>query len=427
MHLFCISSHTLHICSCSLSKKFYISKRYYILEMNMKLVFFVNCLNHHQQPVADELYSILGDGFRLVETENNRGQSNKGSDEDFSQRPYLIKAWESEVSYNKAKEMAVNSDVAVFGANSLEFEVLRMKSSSKLSFEMSERWLKRGWLNLLSPRLLKNQWYYHTLFYNKPIYKLCSSAFCAGDQYKLRSFKGRCYKWGYFPALSSHEAENCCGIEANNIRIMWCSRYLDLKHPEMPVLLADRLKSKGYTITIDMFGGGDYEKDTKNFAKELGVDDIVSFRGNIPNHLLMEEMRKHDIFLFTSDKNEGWGVVANESMGNGCALVASDAIGSAMFLIKDKVNGMLFKSPSVKSSLNKPDIDSLNSLSDKVECLLQNVELLNSIRKNAVKTIKKEWSPKNAAINLLQLIDDLHNGKESSIVSGPCSKALPIY
>ena len=53
--------------------------------------------------------------------------------------------------------------------------------------------------------------------------------------------------------------------------------------------------------------------------------------------------------------------------------------------------------------------------------------MLKSIRENAISTIKNEWSPKNAAISLLQLIDDLQNGNESSVVGGPCSKALPIY
>ena len=397
------------------------------MEINMKLVFFVNCLNHHQQPVADEFYSILGDGFRFVETENKRGQSNKGLDTDFSQRPYLIKAWKSEEFYHKARELTINSDVAVFGANSLEFEVLRMKTSSKLSFEMSERWLKRGWVNILSPRLLKNQWYYHTLFYNKPMYKLCSSAFCAGDQYKLHSFKDRCYKWGYFPAVNTSNEFAINQSSQDIFKIMWCARFLKLKHAELPILMVERLIKQGYKIRLDMFGGGEYEEEIKDLAEKIGVNDIVSFRGNIPNNLLMEEMRKHDIFLFTSDKNEGWGVVANESMGNGCALVASDAIGSAPFLIKDKVNGMLFKSPSVQSSLNKPDIDSLNSLCEKVESLLQNSEMLKSIRENAISTIKNEWSPKNAAISLLQLIDDLQNGNESSVVGGPCNKALPIY
>ena len=34
-------------------------------------------------------------------------------------------------------------------------------------------------------------------------------------------------------------------------------------------------------------------------------------------------MEKADIFLFTSDRREGWGAVANEAMNSACALVVS--------------------------------------------------------------------------------------------------------
>ena len=36
-------------------------------------------------------------------------------------------------------------------------------------------------------------------------------------------------------------------------------------------------------------------------------------------------MEQADIYLFTSDRNEGWGAVANEAMNSACAMVA-DAI-----------------------------------------------------------------------------------------------------
>ncbi len=40
-------------------------------------------------------------------------------------------------------------------------------------------------------------------------------------------------------------------------------------------------------------------------------------------------MERADVFLFTSDFNEGWGAVLNESMNSGCAVVASHAMVSA--------------------------------------------------------------------------------------------------
>lgn len=37
------------------------------------------------------------------------------------------------------------------------------------------------------------------------------------------------------------------------------------------------------------------------------MTDVVHFCGSRPNEELMSDMQKHEIFLFTSDRNEGWG------------------------------------------------------------------------------------------------------------------------
>lgn len=60
-------------------------------------------------------------------------------------------------------------------------------------------------------------------------------------------------------------------------------------------------------------------------------------------------MLNSDIFVFTSDRNEGWGASLNEAMSSGCACVVSDAIGSSHFLINNEVNGLLFKNKRLSS------------------------------------------------------------------------------
>lgn len=151
----------------------------------MTISFFTNRLNSHQAPVADELYSLMGNSFKFVETCAPNDQSKKGSNEDYSKRAYLVKAWKDAESKNESLSLAIESDVAVFGAESFDYELYRLQNTEKLSFELSERWLKKGALSFFSPRLLKSQWYYHTLFYKKPLYKLCASAYAANDHYLM--------------------------------------------------------------------------------------------------------------------------------------------------------------------------------------------------------------------------------------------------
>ena len=163
-----------------------------------------------------------------------------------------------------------------------------------------------------------------------------------------------------------------------------------------------------------MYGTGEELDRVKSMATKLNLTDVLTFCGNLPNDQIINQMRKHDIFLFTSDKNEGWGVVANEAMSCGCVLVGSDAIGCIPFILKDGENGCVFKSCD------------LESLISKVEYLLNNPDKMKRMAINGYYTITRIWSPSNAVSNLLQLINDLQSRADTSILDGPCSKSLPI-
>ena len=391
----------------------------------MKLVFYSIILNNHQANVADEFWGLLGNDYRFIELVEPNEENAKGGTDDYASRSYLIKAWRTKTEWQEAMRLACSAEVCVFsGLPALPFEKERMKKGL-LSFDMSERWLKRGWVNLFSPVILR-MWLAYKMggWRKKPLYKLCCSAFAAADQYKVGTFNGRCYKWGYFTQVEKNNVEASPDVSTSNITpLMWCSRYLMWKHPELPILMAHNLKKRGFHFVLDMFGSGIYEEQTKTLAKELDVEDVVTFRGTMPNEQLMKEMRKHDIFLFTSDQNEGWGAVANECMANGCVLVASDAIGSVPYLVKDGVNGIVFGSASTKTSFDNPDQKTLDELTEKVAWLLNNKERMKEMQRAAFLTMYNTWSPKRAAQNLLQLIDDLQNDRETLIKEGPCSKA----
>lgn len=384
----------------------------------MKLVFFSSILNHHQAGVADELYKILGKRYCFVELTSCN--DTKGGTADYSQRPYLLRAWQSKDALDIAMHLAITAEVCVFsGCESIPFIKERLRLGL-LSFDMGERLLKRGWPNLLSPRIFKQFLTYHLHRWSeKPLYKLCCSAFTAHDCRKLGMFSGRCYKWGYFTPVDS-DLEVDIDKEINTPRIMWCARFLTLKHPELVVALAKSLKDSGLDFHIDVFGDDNnvsrhersfFRTKLEELIKSNQVDDRITLRGRVPNNKIIDELRGHQIFLFTSDKKEGWGAVANESMSNGCVLVASDDIGSTPYLIKDGSNGLVFKS-----------CDSL-SLSAKLKWLINHPQEMKQMRLNALKTMKTLWNPHNAAVSLLKLIENIQQGLDTSIEEGPCSKA----
>lgn len=379
----------------------------------MKLVIYSVVLNHHQSPVADELYNLLGEDFRYVELVAQ--DDLKGATDDLSNRPYLIKAWASKEQYALSMSCAVSADCCIFsGVASLPFMRERLKLGL-LSLDMGERWLKQGLKNVLSPAILKMTLSYHLNGWkNKPLYRLCMSAFAATDHAKLGMYKGRCYKWGYFtsvPKVASYGSTRFQRVPVSTTRLMWCARFINWKHPELPILLAKMLKNNGYKFQLAMYGDGVLRKKIELLARESGLDDCVHFSGNVPNYIIHQTMRESDIFLFTSDHEEGWGAVANEAMSEGCLLIGSNEIGAIPYLVEDGRNGLIFKSKDI------------NSIYHKVVWAIDHPKESIAIRESAMKTMQKTWSPKNAARSLLHLINDLSNGRDTSIKEGPGSKA----
>ena len=384
------------------------------------LSYYTNYINLHQVLVADELYKILGESFRFVATMPRNEKELKGGD-DYSVRPYCILAAESGSGHEEALRLAREAEVCVFGACSQEYAVERAKKNPQgLSFEMGERWLKHGWLTIGSPVFRQWVWNYYRYYRKANFYKLCCSSYTAGDDERLYAYHGRHYKWGYFTKVEENfvEASDAVVSTKGEVHILWCARFLLLKHPELVIELAAKLKKDGYDVAIDMYGDDGNmaphdkpyrRKDLEALIDRFGVGDIVTLKGNRPNDEILKAMQEGDIFLFTSDRLEGWGAVANESMANGCVLVASDAIGSTGYLVKNRQTGMVFKSC---------DIDSLY---ESVKFLLDNPEKRKRIAEAGRRLMVELWSPKHAAKSLLKLIEDLNAGRETSINEGPCS------
>lgn len=389
----------------------------------IKIVFFSPILNNHQNNISNELWNITSHSFIFVELQNLTAEHRKGDMTNYSSCPYLLQAWKSRLNYAKAMNLAKTAECCIFSSiHSLPFQKERMKLGL-LSFDMSERWLKRGILNIFSPSILKMYSIYLLGRWNKkPLYKLCCSAYAAKDQYILGTFKDKCYKWGYFTKAIDKITDQSYSYNSK-VLLMWCARYLKLKHPEIPIIVASKLKEKGYDFVLDMFGSGKYENKAKKLADRLDLHGTVNFHGSKENNIILQEMAAHDIFLFTSDKNEGWGAVANESMSNGCAIIAGDTIGCTKYLINDKINGLISCSPKCSSGFNNPDNAAINSIVQNVEWLINNPSKMKTIQHNAREQIITTWSPHTAAERLIKLIECLNNGKETIFKDGPCSKA----
>lgn len=380
----------------------------------MNIAFVSNYFNHHQVAICDELYKLTKGNFTFIETEDMPCMRKKLGYK-VIERSYVLKVWDDKKNKEKALALCDNVDVLIAGGGGfvVEYEKTRLMNG-KLTLEYAERSLKKGWVNLFSPTNIKMQLYYHLLFFNKPLLKLCASAYTAHDMYIQRSFVGRCYKYGYFPQLQSlTDIDNFLDnkYSCKRLKIVWCARFIGWKHPEMVVRLAERLIEDGYDFEINMVGSGKLLDAIALELKKKKLSNYVHLLGSISNKDVIDEMARGHIFLLTSDKNEGWGVVLNEAMGQGCCPVASRMVGAAPYLINHKKDGMLF------------DSGNLDELVENVEFLLDNPCDCKNMAKLAYHKISTLWSPQTAAKRLYEFCDSYMKGKQICFEDGPMSIA----
>lgn len=369
----------------------------------MKIVFLSNFFNHHQKPFSDEIYQ-LNPNYFFIETMNVPAEQKKMGYEINNTPSYVLNYQKDE---NKCIQLIDNADVIITGS-APESLILNRKRNKKLIVRYSERPLRHG-IEFLKyiPRFLN--WHFLNPL-GSPIYMLCSSAYTASDYRKFGLFCNKTYKWGYFTAFKEYENIYELISHKKKNTIIWVARFLKLKHPEYVVELANYLRSKEMMFEISMIGSGAEEKKIKELIQKNGLEKYIHLLGVMPPEKVREYMEQNQIFVFTSDQQEGWGAVMNESMNSACAVVADRRIGSVPFLIQDGINGFAYGSKQ--------------EFFEQVEHLLNDDLLRTKISTEAYRTIQKIWNPKIAARRFLELAESLiKKGQCDLFESGPCSRA----
>ena len=370
------------------------------------VVFLSNILTHHQVALSESLWKITEGKYTFIETyKGDRKSQLHGTG--FSKKPYVLGYWDNAEQVNR---LLKDADLVISGS-APEFLVRERIKTGKLLFRYSERPLKRGLELWRYPdRFLR--WHCRNPFW-KPIYMLCASAYTARDYKKFGLFKNKTYKWGYFPDTKRYPDIEAMMAEKDTTEILWCGRFLVLKHPDDVLKVARELKQKQYRFHMKLIGTGDMEESLRRMIQEEELADRVSLLGPMTPVQVREHMEKAGIYLFTSDRQEGWGAVLNESMNSGCAVIASDAIGSVPYLLEDGKNGLVYKSGNV------------DQLAEKVEHLLERTEEQKRLGLAAYQTITDIWNAEVAAERLVQLAEYILNGAQRGNLfeKGVCSKA----
>lgn len=389
----------------------------------MRITFVSNYINHHQIPVSNELYRQLREDYCFVQTEPIEAERLQMGWEDQTGKLAYLKCYYDEPE--ACKKLIMESDAVIFGGTDEESYIQDRLKAGKLIIRYSERLYKTGQWKAISPRGLIKKYQDHTRYRKAPVYLLCAGGYVPSDFHIVHAYPEKMLKWGYFPATMELEIDevwerkNRKAMELGEsvskegvMTILWAGRFIDWKHPELPIYLAQQLKQKGYPFHLTMVGGGDMEAEIRWEIQEKQLEDCVELAGYLSPEQVREKMLGSQIYLFTSDYQEGWGAVLNEAMNSGCAVVASHAIGAVPFMVQHGKNGLVFESGNLKD------------LCRQVENLLQNQKEAEGLGKAAYQTITETWNAEKAADRLLTTIKNLQLQEELSFYAeGPCSRA----
>lgn len=131
--------------------------------------------------------------------------------------------------------------------------------------------------------------------------------------------------WGYFVA-PPEGGGNARGKEGGPIRLFWAGRMVRLKRVDTLIRAVLELPD----VALDLYGRGPEEKRLRRMAAGCGR---IAFHDFVPIRQIRSLMRRHDVYVQTSDGGEGWGAVVSEALEEGMAVYGTEEAGSSATLL----------------------------------------------------------------------------------------------
>lgn len=365
-----------------------------------------NLWNHHMGPVCREMARLNGPDFKMVLSEPLDSRSSKERIKNGwmllpPKEPWIVQPPRTEADWQTGvyNDLIWTADVAIIGATSrYAWRTIRKRvRTGKLTFFMNERFFKipRGWKYWLNPRRHASWFRTHLLLSPPNVHYLTMNHWCADDLAFFRGCTGRTWRWGYLVAVS---AEPTPKPVREKVRIGWCGRLLDWKNVNYILQAVSSLEdSRKRSIEVTLVGDGPEKENLVRLTHELGLDDQVRFLPFMSKDDAKAFMRDLDVYVFPSGRQEGWGAALGEAMDASCAVIANEAAGATLELVKDGENGFTFKDGDIRT------------LTRRLDALIADAALRRKFGLAAWQTMQ-QWSPAVGAQRLTALIDAVRSG-----------------
>jgi glycosyltransferase involved in cell wall biosynthesis len=128
--------------------------------------------------------------------------------------------------------------------------------------------------------------------------------------------------------------------------LVYASKLTRRKHPDDLLKAARSLRREGLDFDLLFVGTGEMEGELRNAAAANFPGPPPLFTGFLNQTELPAVLGASDIFILPAE-NEPWGLIINEAMCAGLAIVTSREVGAVPDLVHEGVNGRLFDAGNI--------------------------------------------------------------------------------
>ena len=215
-----------------------------------------------------------------------------------------------------------------------------------------------GWLRMYCPgyrKMMKR--FVRAVNEHDSVRFLAIGPHAKADFVRMGVREGKIDVWGYFveeslvvsrqslvgsgQRLAVSSERLAVGSERLVLRVLWVGRMLDWKRVDTIIRAVGelvrssnpRLTTNDYrlTTTLDIYGAGPEEKRLRKMAAKYG--DVIKFHAPVPIREVRGIMREHDVYVLSSDENEGWGAVVNEALSEGMKVLGTFEAGASATML----------------------------------------------------------------------------------------------
>lgn len=162
------------------------------------------------------------------------------------------------------------------------------------------------------------------------------------------------------------------------------------KAPDIVIKAIAQLKNEGIKVVMHWLGGGRFQDQMEELARDLDVSDRICFYGNVSREVVEAMLESADLFIHVS-RTEGMPRAIIEAMAKGLPIIGSNVGGIPELLTEDAivepndVDGLVAK---IKDFVNIPNFYNAQSSRNLEESFQFEDSILSNIRTEFYNHIK---------------------------------------